>query len=333
MKLDEVVGFLLKDAEIRKRTKCTLDTYRRVLGVLLRLLHDVSKVTELERVTVYHLRDCVQHLSTVSVLDEERLSRPGSRQGRMPTQGILSTSSVRVYIRVWKAFFHWCFLEELLEKDVTARLTMPKPEKRVRAALTVDHVQRMLSVIDTTTPLGFRDYAILVLLLDTGMRLAEIRGVTVEDVHEGYIKVFGKGRKEREIGLSPEVHKLLWKYIHKYRSPADANEHTLFLGRSGEAMTVGGIKQVVTRIKLESGISDIRVSPHVFRHTFAKMYMEQGGDLLKLSRELGHSDVQTTKIYLEDFGSTEARRNHASYSPIAQLHLDRQQRGKRKKKE
>ncbi len=76
----------------------------------------------------------------------------------------------------------------------------------------------------------------------------------------------------------------------------------------------------------------MRVSPHTFLHTFAKIYLEQGGELFKLSRELGHSDIQVTKVYLEDFGSTEARRDHNSFSPLSRLSLgDRRKRRKRDK--
>ena len=206
---------------------------------------------------------------------------------------------------------------------------LPKPEKRVIVAFTTEHLEKILRSFDLSTEMGFRDYVIVMLLLDTGMRLSEISGLTVDAVHDDYVKVFGKGRQEREIGIYPEVSKLLWKYVHKYRHPLDPKEKALFLGR-GKPLGVNGFKLVVKRLKQATGISDVRVSPHTFRHTFAKMYLDQGGELFKLSRELGHSDIQVTKVYLEDFGSTEARRDHNSYSPLAGLQLNKQKRYKRR---
>jgi integrase/recombinase XerD len=230
MKLDDVVTHFLKDAQVKNRTANTMKIYRHSLAVLVRLLKDVCNVVELELVTVLHLRECVQALSAPYVLDNERLSRPKYRRGRKPVNGFtLSASSIRSHVRVWKSFFHWCYQEELIEKNVVARLALPKLEKKIIQAFTTEHVEKMLASIDTSTPLGFRDYVIMVLFLDTGMRLSEICSLRVDGVYDDYVKVFGKGRKEREIGIHPEVSKLLWKYIHKYRHPENPKETALFL--------------------------------------------------------------------------------------------------------
>jgi integrase/recombinase XerD len=160
--------------------------------------------------------------------------------------------------------------------------------------------------------------------------MAELAGLHIQDVQETYIKVYGKGRKEREIGIYPETGKLLWKYISKYRIPADEQVTALFLTRSGMPLRIGGVKWIIQQVQKRSHLEGIQLSAHVFRHTFAKMYLESGGDLFKLSREMGHSDVQVTKLYLEDFGSTEARKDHKSYSPIARLDLKKQHKRRKK---
>ena len=292
----------------------TLVSYTYRLGVLVCLLRDVCSVVEVEQVTVLHLRQCVQHLLTVPVKIARRRPESGN--------GVLSISTVKGYIRVWKAFFNWCYQEELIPSNPAGRLKAPKAPKKVTPAFTDDHIQRMLAVCDTSKPTGFRDYVILLLLLDTGMRVAEIGSLRVENVHDTYIKVEGKGRKEREIGIHPEMSKLLWKYVHKYRHAVDG-EPLLFVGRRGP-LGVYGIQYVVRSIKQKTGLSHIKLSAHVFRHTHSKMYMENGGELFKLSRELGHSSIQTTKIYLEDFGSTEARKDHNSFTPLSFMHLKKQ---------
>ena len=103
----------------------------------------------------------------------------------------------------------------------------------------------MLDSCDTSTDVGFRDYVILLLTLDTGMRLSELASLKISDIHDTYVKVYGKGRKEREIGIHPQVSKLIWKYISKYRHPLDENEQALFMGASrssGKAIGYGGVK-------------------------------------------------------------------------------------------
>ncbi|HEX4208070.1 MAG TPA: tyrosine-type recombinase/integrase [Ktedonobacteraceae bacterium] len=171
--------------------------------------------------------------------------------------------------------------------------------------------------------MGFRNYVIILILLDTGMRVSELCGLKVSDVQDRYVRVFGKGRKEREIGLHPEVSKLLRKYVHKYRKPADLDEMALFIGRRGEPLQYAGIRSILDDVKRASGIERVRVSAHTFRHTFAKFYLERGGEVFKLSREMGHSTIQVTELYLKDYRSSEARREHTNYSPIGEVNFPR----------
>lgn len=264
MKLDGkegVVNHFLMDARARDRSDLTLVTYTQRLAVLARLLLDLFQITDIEQVRIIHLRSCVQHL-----LDHGS----GSVQGRRIAGEFMDANSVRAYVSVWKAFFNWCYQEELIETNVVARLRAPQSVKKVLPAFTVDHVDKMLSSCDTSTNLGYRDYVILLLFLDTGMRVSELAGLNVENVHEQFVKVFGKGRKEREIGIRPEISKLLWKYIHKYRNPSNPDEKALFISRRGIRFGGAGIKQFIKSVKQKTGIEDVRVSPHTFRHTFAK---------------------------------------------------------------
>lgn len=324
---DSVVKLFLSDMKTRRVSQHTITSYTYVLHLLVSMLETICGVTDLERVTVVHLRQCVEHLLINPV--------PVVKSRRPPDNGkTFSISTVRGHIRVWKAFFNWCYQEELIEKNPVLRLSAPKADKRIIPAFTDEQVEKMFSCFDLSTDIGFRDYLIILLLLDTGIRLSEIAGIEVVNVHDTYIKVFGKGRKEREVGIHPDVSKLLWKYIHKYRHPKNADETILFLGAGGRGagrpFGHDGVKHLVERVKKATGITDMRVSPHVFRHTFAKMYLKAGGDLFKLSREMGHSNIQTTKIYLEDFNSSDARNEHASFSPINRFKLLKNQKRKEK---
>jgi len=212
------------------------------------------------------------------------------------------------------------------------RLSKPKAPQKVLATFTAEHIERMLAVCDTDTRTGFRDYVILLLLLDTGMRVSELCSLRVADVYPHYVKVFGKGQKEREIGLHPDVSKLLWRYISKHRATFGIEDNHVFLGERGP-LTVSGVDMIFHIIEKKAGITDVRVSPHTMRHTFSKQYLKRGGDLFKLSRELGHSSVQVTgKIYLGDFNSTDARQDHDRYSPIGGVKLGKVKDGKKGKR-
>jgi len=320
---NSVVDLFLSDVRTRRVSEHTIISYTYALRMLVGLLETLCAVTELEQVTVVHLRQCVEYLLTNPV--------PVVKSHRTPDNGItFAISTIRTHIRVWKVFFNWCYQEELIDKNPVLRLKAPRADKRIIPAFTDEQVEKMLGCFDLSTDMGFRDYLIILLLLDTGIRLSEVAGLDVASVNDTYIKVFGKGRKEREVGVHPDVSKLLWKYVHKYRHPKDANETALFLGVSGKSagrrFGQHGVKQLVERVKSAAGIADMRVSPHIFRHTFSKMYLKAGGDLFKLSRELGHSNVQTTRIYLEDFNSSDARTEHTSFSPINRFKLRKNQK-------
>jgi integrase/recombinase XerD len=301
-----VLAQFLMDCESRLADSSVV-LYRRDLGLLVRFLGDKG-ITELESVTIADLREFIHFLSHAES-NRDLYPHARHRLERCP-----SPVTIASYVRIIKAFFSWCVKEELLEKNPAVRLAKPKTPERVVHAFTPEHIARMLATCDTSTELGFRDYVILIVLLDTGMRVSELVGLSVQNVYPRYIKVFGKGQKEREIGMHPEVGKLLWKYIQKYRS-AHSDEERVFLGRKGP-LTVQGVEQIFQRVSIASGIEGVRISPHTMRHTFSKYYLKNGGDLFKLSRELGHSDVQVTgRVYLGDFKSSEAREDHESFSP------------------
>lgn len=101
------------------------------------------------------------------------------------------------------------------------------------------------------------------------------------------------------------------------------------MGRYGEALKLSGVEDLFKRLKRNCELEGVRVSPHTFRHTFARMYLEQGGELFKLSREMGHSTVQVTEGYLKQFRSAEARREHTNFSPIGRLDLKKTKRPKK----
>jgi integrase/recombinase XerD len=182
------------------------------------------------------------------------------------------------------------------------------------------------------SPYGNRDFAILLLLMDTGIRASELCGLRLGDIQDGYINVFGKGSKEREVGLGPNAARALWKYVNQYRkelSPKQSEEH-VFIGQGGIPLERNGLYQALRRIGARAGIEGVRLSPHTFRHTFARAWLENGGEIFKLSRVLGHSEMQTTQVYLRDFQSREARVEHAQFSPVERLKLGKRSPQKRR---
>lgn len=322
MKLTEVIEQYMIDCENRGRVEGTLELYRRDLGLLVCWLERVG-VSELEGVTLALLRRFLNYLLNSG--SDERFPHATIR-------GKLSPVTVGVYVAIIKAFFQWCFEEELLDTNPAVRLSKPKAPQKVTPTFTPEHIERMLAACDTETRSGLRDYVVLLVLLDTGMRVSELCSLRLTDVHPRYVKVMGKGQKEREIGLHPEVGKVLWKYIQKHRGSYGIEDDHVFLGERGP-LTPSGVGIMFKEVGRKAGITGVRVSPHTMRHTFSKQYLKQGGDIFKLSRELGHSGVQITqRYYLTDFNSNDARQVHDAYSPISGVKLRKTQDGKKSRK-
>lgn len=323
MDIRSTITHFIADCEIRGLSGETTSWYQKRLGLFASKLEEFSGITRLEDIKIAHLRQFVQQLMT---------THAGANHPHMPTQDkLLSPYTVRGYVRTLKVFFSWCYQEELIEANPSARLVQPKAPDYLIPTFTVEHIEMMLATCDTKMPEGFRDYVILLVLLDTGMRVSELCGLCLGDVHDRYVKVTGKGRKEREIGLHPHVGRLLWRYTNKFR-PVVPGIDAVFLGRGGSPLHVEGVASLLRRVKKASGIEGVRVSAHTFRHTFAKFYLKRGGELFNLSREMGHSTVQVTEIYLKDYRSAEARREHQSYSPIGEVKLP-SKRGRKPKKD
>lgn len=134
---------------------------------------------------------------------------------------------------------------------------------------------------------------------------------------------------EREVGIHPETAQHVWTYVNKFRQVHNESEQHVFLNRYGKPLTDTGVAQTIADAGRRAGLSGVRVSPHTFRHTFAMMYLEDGGDLYKLSRLLDHGNINTTEEYLKNFNSRQARRDQDSFSPINRLNRSAKQGRKR----
>lgn len=323
MKIDESIKGYILDCKVRGRSRRTIDWYEQKLRCVARWLTEEEEVEHLVQVTVGMLRAFVLHIQAAPV-GRTTVNKDGDTSQ-------ISPLTVKGYVQVIKGFFSWCYREELIDNNIAVRLKLPSVPDYLIPIFTEEHIRAMLDACDLTTTLGYRDHVIILVLLETGIRISELCGLRVQDVHDDYIRVVGKGMKEREVGISPGVAKILWKYIHQYRKPHNKAEHIVFINRYGEPLTISGVDGFLLDIKERSGITGVRVSAHTFRHTFACMYLEQGGEIYKLSKLMGHSSVEVTEEYLKSFNIRAARRDQEKFSPVQALDLLSRRRKKKRK--
>lgn len=313
MKISEAIKGYIIDCRTRRRSHRTIEWYQQKLNVFANWLSEEEDIHRLEQITIAHLRSFVLHIQSAQV-GRTTINKDGDMSQ-------ISPLTIKGYVQVIKGFCTWCHNEELIEKNPALRLQLPSVPDYMIPTFTQEHIKTMLDVCDLTTPLGNRDYTIILVLLETGIRVSELCGMRLQDLHDDYIRVMGKGHKEREVGIAPAVGKRLWKYVHQYRNPIDENEQHVFLNRYGVPLTPSGIEQLLIDIKENANITGVRVSAHTFRHTFARMYLEQGGEIYRLSRLMGHSSVEVTEEYLKDFRVRAARQEYDRFSAVNNLGL------------
>lgn len=200
-----------------------------------------------------------------------------------------------------RAFCKFLTTEGMLDVDPAAAMGTPKPQRRLPSVLTTEEVERLLAAPPADTPAGLRDRAMLEVLYATGMRVSELVGLDVGNVHPGmgFVRVIGKGSKERIIPLGRMAISSLNEYLAYGRPKLHKGvkaEDALFLNHLGTRITRQGFWKIIKKYAQEAGVTK-ELTPHTLRHSFATHLLEGGADLRAVQEMLGHSDISTTQIY------------------------------------
>jgi len=199
-----------------------------------------------------------------------------------------------------RGFYKYLHRTHILTTNPAKLIDLPKSGLKLPEVLDVDQVARLLGAPDTGTPAGLRDAAMLELIYAAGLRVSELINLKVAAVNleAGFVRVLGKGSKERIVPIGRQAIQGIQAYLAKGR-PRQLKEgasHFLFVARAGRPMTRQGFWKLLRRYALMAGIRQ-RVTPHSLRHSFASHLLEGGADLRAVQIMLGHADIATTQIY------------------------------------
>ena len=227
----------------------------------------------------------------------------------------ISSSSVQTYIRALRSFLNWCYSENYTISCLPEKFRLPKAKRKVIDILTPSEIQCLMTSFNTQNIIQLRNYCICLLMLDSGLRMSEITSLKLSSVHipESYIIVDGKGNKQRIVPLGLHSRKALLKYISN-RPPVSYDN--LFLTISYTPIDNTAIKNMFRKLKVKTGIKRIRA--HLLRHTFATLYLENGGDIYSLQSILGHTSLEMVKKYIH-ITHRKTIVNFTSFSPIDNL--------------
>ncbi len=286
------LDYILIEKGLSRRT---VSSYRGDLAEFFRYLEGEKKIRDPSGVDQDVLLDYLFFLKDESKLSERSISR--------------KISSLRSYFR----YLGW---EELLEKDPTEFIDSPRTWWKLPSVLSLTEVEILLEAPGGTAA-ALRDRAMLELMYATGVRVSELIGLSINDLNEreGYIRVMGKGRKERVVPVGKIAISWIKRYLKKERPLFEKGkgEDRLFLNQRGGPISRVGVWKIMNHYLKLSGI-DKKASPHTLRHSFATHLIERGADLRAVQEMLGHSDISTTQIY-SHISREYLREIHRSFHP------------------
>ena len=230
-------------------------------------------------ITVKHLQGFLQHINEL---------------------GMSAYSQARILSGL-KSFFKYLLFEELIEKDPTSLIEGPKIGRKLPDTLSYPEIEKLLEAIDLSTPEGGRNRAMLEVLYSSGLRVSELVELKIPNIYfdVGFLRVIGKGNKERLVPIGRDALKFLKIYLEEIRVHVPLQkgfDSYAFLNRRGKKLTRVMIFTIIKNLAVKIGLKKT-ISPHTFRHSFATHLIEGGADLRAVQEMLGHESITTTEIY------------------------------------
>ncbi len=269
--------------------------------------------TDVTKISVQAIRGFILHLQSATRFSIHPFARPQA--------GNLSGCTINTYMRSIRAFWSWLTVEGIIEENPFSQLKIPKAPQKVVPTFSDEQVKDLLAQADKSSTIWFRNYVIMLVLLDTMMRVSELTGCRIEDLNfeTRCLKVWGKGSKERIVPFGRTTQKALWRYVTFYRPESCLpRQDMLFLTAAGSPLTKNRVETILKIYGKRPGIKGVRISPHTFRHTGAVAFLRNGGDLFTLQRIMGHSSLEVLRGYV-NLSQSDLRRVHESASPLDNL--------------
>jgi integrase/recombinase XerD len=258
----------------------TVEAYLHDVDMLASFIHATYEGLGIHAIELTHLQSFLAHIN--------ELELSAGTQSRV-LSGI-------------KSFFRFLLLEEVIKKDPTALLDAPKLKRALPVVLSIEDIDRLFTSIDHSTPEGQRNRAMLETMYSCGLRVSELTGLKISNLYldVGFVKVIGKGNKERLIPIGGEAIRQITSYKSYVRTQIQriktGNEDILFLNRRGGALSRVMVFMILKDLAEKSGIEK-NIHPHTLRHSFATHLVEAGADLRAVQEMMGHKSITTTEIY------------------------------------
>lgn len=299
MLLDNVIKEFIYEIRCKNYTEKTIKGYRNNLNKWCKYCNDELKVYELEEINQLHIKKYLNLLKNKG----------------------LSESYINTILKNIRSFYKYCVKEEYC-LNTSKKVDWIKEPKKIIQTFTDVEVKKMLNYYNMRSYLGARNKCIMAVLFDTGIRNSELCNLKITDVRETTIYIFGKGRKERIVPISPKLKKVMIKYErirNAHLQDNILNYDNYFLSFRYKPLTVEAIERIVKECGKHIVRDYIRCTPHTCRHYFAQAQLRNGLDVYSLSRLLGHEDISITKRYLQGLQDEKINEMGTQTSPLMNL--------------
>lgn len=249
------------------------------------------------------------------------------RQFILDTRDTSSAATANHNINVLRNFFGFLMREGIVEDNPALAVQKQRQVKKIINTFTIEQLQALLATCDKSF-YGLRDKAIMLTLLDTGVRVQELTRLKIDGISwsEQTLLVLGKGSKERQVPFGLGVRKALNEYI--IRRGKIENQELVFVTHYGESMGRNSVRTMLRMRAEKAGVTGVRVSSHTFRHTFAKQWLLNGGDAFSLQKVLGHTTLDMVRNYV-NLAQEDVKVLHRRFSPVDAMKPDKSIRRKR----
>ncbi|MCX6164300.1 MAG: site-specific tyrosine recombinase XerD [Ignavibacteriae bacterium] len=262
----------------------TINSYIFDLKLFSTFIEEKTKVRKVSDITEKELIDYISYI--------------GRKQNKREKN--YAEKSLYRMISVLKSFFKYLLIEDIIKDNPAENLDSPKTSRLLPTVLTIDEVNKILDSVDLTLKFGFRDRAILETMYASGLRVSEVIALELNNIffQDGFLRIFGKGSKERIVPIGKSALGFIEKYYNEGRNVIkNKDSHNfVFLNFRGKKMTRMSVWNIVKKYSAIAGIKK-EIHPHTLRHTFATHLLEGGADIRIIQEMLGHSDISTTQIY------------------------------------
>lgn len=295
----ECLSLFIDDLKFRKRSPHTIEFYNKELRLFAKTLEKQALETRLRVLTADLIRN--EYIRYREVKDG------------------VEHATINSCLRALRAFLNWAVNENIIEESPMDHVVITQAKSREIETFSREQIYDILSQPDPKLFVGLRDLAIMIVMLDTGVRVRELCDIKVDDIRwdDNQILIHGKNGEDRLVPLQAQTRQVLKRYV-------DARGYSivdwLFISVDDKKMNRDSVRRRIAKYGRMANIKNVRCSPHTFRHTFAKMSVQNGANLFELQKILGHKSLDMVRRYVNLF-SEDTKRAHRRFSPINNLNL------------